>query len=61
MRHPDREDYWRGFGNPEPYAEIAAPAYLMGGWYDVFANDTLRSFAGYAAARAHRRGRGAAG
>ena len=46
VRHPDRDDYWRGFGNPEPYAEIEAPAYLMGGWYDVFANDTLRGFAG---------------
>ena len=46
VSHPDRDDYWRGFADPEPYAEIAAPAYLMGGWYDVFANDTLRGFAG---------------
>ena len=46
VSHPDRDDYWRGLADAEPYAEIAAPAYLMGGWYDVFVNDTLRSFAG---------------
>ena len=46
VRHPDRDDYWRGLADPEPYAEIAAPAYLMGGWYDAYVNDTVRAFAG---------------
>ena len=46
VRHPVFDDYWRGLADPEPYPEIAAPAYIMGGWYDLFVNDTLRSFTG---------------
>lgn len=46
VRHPAFDDYWRALADPDPYAEISAPAYIMGGWYDLFVNDTFRSFAG---------------
>lgn len=35
--------------NPETYAQVTAPAYVIGGWYDLFCQGTLRTFNGICA------------
>ena len=45
--HPSYDDYWRSMRPAEEhYAEIAVPAYGIGGWYDVFLQSTLNNFMG---------------
>ncbi len=44
VAHPEYDDFWRAFTCR--HADIAVPALHIGGWYDIFAGDTLRDFAG---------------
>ena len=46
VRHPTYHQYWQSFGDPEPFADIAVPAYNMGGWYDLYAAQTFHNFNG---------------
>lgn len=47
IRHPSYDAYWERLGNVEAkHAEIDAPAYGFGGWYDVFLQSTLSNFMG---------------
>lgn len=43
--HPTRDDYWRRVGIQERYADVGVPSLHVGGWYDIFADGTLRNFA----------------
>lgn len=51
IAHPTYDDYWEAF-NGESWSEIAAPAFNMGGWYDLYAPQT---FANYIGMRLHGR------
>ena len=50
LEHPVRDEYWRRRGVRGRLAAIAAPALVVGGWYDPFLSGTLADF------RAVRRG-----
>ncbi len=39
-------DYWKRISNRGKYGDILAPAYNMGGWYDVFVAGTFENFNG---------------
>jgi putative CocE/NonD family hydrolase len=42
LAHPTHDDYWRRFDVTGP---IDVPTLHVGGWYDIFARGTVRSFA----------------
>ena len=46
MRHPRRDDYWRGGSVCEDYGGIACPVYAVGGWADAYTNAIPRLLAG---------------
>jgi len=46
IRHPTYDDYWRQVSIEERYGQIAAPALIMGGWYDLYSKQTLVNFTG---------------
>jgi putative CocE/NonD family hydrolase len=41
IRHHSFDDYWRPASSEGRWENIAAPALLVGGWYDIFGADTL--------------------
>ena len=45
IAHPTYDDYWEAF-NGESWSEIAAPAFNMGGWYDLYAPQTFSNYNG---------------
>ena len=45
LTHTVRDEYWQAFDFESRLDEIQAPALLMGGWYDLYADDMLRAFA----------------
>jgi putative CocE/NonD family hydrolase len=45
IAHPTYDDYWEAF-NGESWSEISAPAFNMGGWYDLYAPQTFTNFNG---------------
>jgi putative CocE/NonD family hydrolase len=46
LAHATRDDFWKAVSIQEHYADVAAPAYNVGGWYDVFLGGTLNNFVG---------------
>lgn len=44
--HPTYDEYWQRFDFAARFGEITVPVYNMGGWYDMYANDTCNAFAG---------------
>ena len=46
IRHPDYGSYWEEFDDEQRYSAIAAPAFNMGGWYDLYAAQTFTNFNG---------------
>lgn len=44
LDHPDRDAYWRDLAAMEHCASITVPALNIGGWYDVFIGQTVRSY-----------------
>ena len=46
ISHPSFDDYWRGVGADGRWDRIRAPAYNMGGWYDLFSKATFDNFNG---------------
>ena len=46
VRHPRYDDYWAEFNDEERWGEMAAPAFNMGGWYDLYASNTFINFNG---------------
>ena len=46
LDHPTFDDYWKAWHLTDRYKDIAVPALHMGGWYDLFAEGTIRNFQG---------------
>ena len=44
--HPCYDDYWEAVDVEKRFADIRAPAFNMGGWYDLYARDTFVCFNG---------------
>lgn len=59
LDHPTRDDFWRARSPHENFTRVAAPALIIGGWFDCFLTGTLRSWSAMTqsqpAARQHRR------
>jgi putative CocE/NonD family hydrolase len=46
LDHPLYDDFWKEQSVHRQYEQIKAPAFNVGGWYDVFLNGTLENYAG---------------
>ncbi len=46
LAHPTRDAFWTPINVEEAHPRIHAPAYNLGGWYDLFIRGTLRNFTG---------------
>ena len=46
VEHPTYDDYWKAMDVEGRWDEIAAPAFNMGGWYDLYAPDSFTNFNG---------------
>ena len=44
--HPSYDDYWAAMDDEPRFGQIQAPAFNMGGWYDLYANQTFTNFNG---------------
>jgi putative CocE/NonD family hydrolase len=44
LDHPGRDAFWREISVAEDYAAITVPALHLGGWYDIFVNNTLKTY-----------------
>ena len=44
--HPCYDDYWKAVDVEMRFGDIRAPAFNMGGWYDLYARDTFVCFNG---------------
>ncbi len=45
LAHPTRDAYWDAVDYERRHAEMPVPALIMGGWYDLYADDVFRQFA----------------
>lgn len=46
IQHATYDDYWAGMNVEEKWAEIAVPAFNMGGWFDLYAQHAFINFNG---------------
>ena len=46
LAHPTYDDYWDVINDEQRWGEIVAPAFNMGGWYDLYAQHTFINFNG---------------
>lgn len=46
LKHPDYDDYWRAIDVETRWPSITVPALINGGWSDLFAIGSVRSFIG---------------
>ncbi len=46
IAHPEYDDYWKSVCIAESHADIAIPAFNVGGWYDIFLGGTIRNYLG---------------
>ena len=46
INHTSYDDYWAAIDVEDKWDQIAAPAFNMGGWYDLYANQTFINFNG---------------
>jgi putative CocE/NonD family hydrolase len=46
IQHTSYDDYWQAVSNEDKWGEIAAPAFNMGGWYDLYSKATFVNFNG---------------
>ncbi|WP_405539581.1 CocE/NonD family hydrolase [Streptomyces sp. NBC_00075] len=44
LAHPDRDEHWRRLAPIEHAESITAPALNIGGWYDIFINETFHAY-----------------
>lgn len=49
LAHPTYDDYWKAVSVEAHYGDIDVPALHMGGWYDIYAEGTLRNYQALAA------------
>ena len=59
LDHPVFDDYWKQWALAGRYKDIAVPALHVGGWYDLFAEGTIRNFQGLSAGAASEHARAA--
>ena len=46
VTHPAYDDYWAAMDDEPKWGRIQAPAFNMGGWYDLYASQTFSNFNG---------------
>ena len=46
MDHSTDDSYWEEFNDELRWGDMLAPAYIMGGWYDLYANQTFTNLNG---------------
>ena len=46
LAHPARDQYWRDLSVSDRFEDITVPALNIGGWFDIFVNSTVGTFAG---------------
>jgi uncharacterized protein len=46
IAHEAEDEWWAPFDLDRRWAKVAAPALVMGGWYDLYSSDTFTSWAG---------------
>jgi putative CocE/NonD family hydrolase len=44
LGHPERDDTWASPISVTDFAQIRTPAFIIGGWYDLFIAETLRTY-----------------
>ncbi|MCY4109431.1 MAG: CocE/NonD family hydrolase [Chloroflexi bacterium] len=44
VAHGSYDDYWERLTNRGKYGQVTAPAYNLGGWYDIFVAGTFENF-----------------
>lgn len=44
LAHPTEDEYWHTLGIERRYDRMEVPAFLIGGWYDVFLAGTLENY-----------------
>lgn len=44
LSHPEFDDYWQAIAPGTAYHQLATPALIIGGWYDLFLAGTLASY-----------------
>jgi len=57
IAHPDYDDYWKKVSVEESFDEINVPVHTMGGFFDIFAQGTLRGYIGVSAKGANEKAR----
>jgi hypothetical protein len=60
FEHPNRDDFWAAISPSQHYESMSTPALHIGGWFDIFINQTLAAYTalkknGAGAARAGQR------
>ncbi len=46
LNHPQDDEYWDEVNIVGRWDEITAPAFIMGGWYDLYSRDVFQEFQG---------------
>ena len=46
LAHPDYDEYWKSLSVEEHFDKINIPVHTMGGFFDIFAQGTLRGYTG---------------
>jgi putative CocE/NonD family hydrolase len=46
LAHPTDDAYWRALSINRRYEQIDVPAFVVGGWFDIFLGGTLENFTG---------------
>ncbi len=44
LAHPTRDQYWDSLAGDSRYDDVQVPAFMVGGWYDVFLSGTLENY-----------------
>lgn len=44
LAHPNDDGYWQALAINRRYGQIEVPAYIVGGWYDLFLSGTLENY-----------------
>ena len=46
VEHPTYDAYWEEFDGEKRWGDIQVPAFIMGGWYDLYANQSFTNYSG---------------
>jgi uncharacterized protein len=44
LAHPGRDEFWQGLSVADRFEDITVPALNIGGWFDIFVSNTVRTF-----------------